>query len=309
MLGLIVMSALLGASSFGAGLIPLSFVLSKDHVARFSTLGSGVLVGTALSIILPEGIEALADAHPSEKLPTSQIGLSLIVGFVLMLCVEQLLAPHAHSHGAHSDLPLHSVGSQPRHTVEFDADMGDSEQADTPSSGGGFIQVDLASSPDEIKGSRAKAYPLTFGLIIHGLADGLALGVSSLSDSHDLSFIIFLALIIHKAPTSLALSTSLLNTSLPRPECRQHLAFFAASTPFGAIVSYLLLSFFSAGGEGGWTGIVLLVSGGTFLYVATVLQPVSHGPDETMKPHLRVALIAFGMLLPYFLSQFLPEGH
>jgi len=157
-------------------------------------------------------------------------------------------------------------------------------------------------------------------LIMHGLADGLALGVSSLSDPsansthHDLSFIVFLALIIHKAPTSLALSTSLLNTSLPRPDCRKHLAFFAASTPFGAIVSYVLLSFFSAGAQGSWTGLALLVSGGTFLYVATVLQTVSHTPDDPaagdMAPPLRVSLIAAGMILPYIISHMvLPDVH
>jgi zinc transporter 9 len=209
---------------------------------------------------------------------------------MLMMVVEQLVAPHSHSHshyssvpsGAHdAALPLHSVGQQTSSTVEFDAELGDLEQPDPPSSSTGFMQVDM----DEIKGSRARAYPLTFGLIMHGLADGLALGVSSLSaagaasDSHrDLSFIVFLALIIHKgdfqalrnpvflslnyflAPTSLALTTSLLNTSLPRPECRKHLAFFSASTPVGAIVSYALLSFFSAGAQGTWTGLALLVS-------------------------------------------------
>ncbi|KAJ7781705.1 Zinc/iron permease [Mycena maculata] len=324
MLTLLLMSALLGASSFGAGLIPLSFVLSKHHIARFSTLGSGILIGTALGVIIPEGIETLADAHPSEKLPTSQIALALIAGFTFMMVVEQLIAPHSHSYshvpsGA-NDLALHSVNNHARSTVEFDAEMGDVEQPDVP--GGGFMQVDLAASLDEIKGSRARAYPLTFGLIMHGLADGLALGVSSLSapggssdSSHrDLSLIVFLALIIHKAPTSLALSTSLLNTSLPRAECRKHLAFFAAATPFGAVVSYALFSVFSAGAHGNWTGLALLISGGTFLYVATVLQTDSHGPDDPaagdVTPTVRVLLIAAGMILPYIISHLaLPDVH
>ncbi|KAJ7147162.1 Zinc/iron permease [Mycena crocata] len=322
MLALLVMSALLGASSFLFGVIPLSFSLSKHHITRFSTLGSGILIGTALGVIIPEGIETLASAHPSEKLPTAQIALSLISGFIFMLVVEQLVSPHSHSH-SHSSLPsntrdnvaLHTVGDRADSTVEFDAEMGDLEQPDPPSSG--FMQVDM----DEIKASRARAYPLTFGLLMHGLADGLALGVSSLSPlgessdpSHrDLSFIVFLALIIHKAPTSLALTTSLLNTSLPRPECKKHLTFFAASTPVGAIVSYAVLSLFSAGAQGSWTGLALLVSGGTFLYVATVLT-VSHSPDdagtEDMSPTLRVGLIAAGIILPYIISHLaLPDVH
>lgn len=171
---------------------------------------AGILIGTALGVIIPEGIESLADAHASEKLPTSQIALSLIVGFTFMMVVEQLVAPHSHSHASGpsgaNDLALHSVGNHARSTVEFDAEMGDVEQPDAPS--GGFMQVDMAASLEEIKGSRARAYPLTFGLIMHGLADGLALGVSSLSDPgtdsthRDLSFIVFLALIIHKGKST-----------------------------------------------------------------------------------------------------------
>ncbi|KAJ6525237.1 Zinc/iron permease [Mycena vulgaris] len=311
MFTLLFMSALLGVSSFLAGILPLSFALSKHHISRFSTLGSGILIGTALGVIIPEGIETLASAHAADKLPTSTIALALIAGFTFMMVVEQLVAPHSHSHGpASSELPLHAVGA----TVEFDAGM--EAEPDAPA-GHGFMQVDV----DDIRASRARAYPLTFGLITHGLADGLALGVSSLSsdpagESHrDLSLIVFLALIIHKAPTSLALTTSLLNTSLPPRECRKHLAFFAASTPIGAVVSYVLLSLFSAGGQGSWTGIALLVSGGTFLYVATVLQDVSHGDagagdGDKMAPSVRVLLIATGIILPYLISHVaLPEVH
>lgn len=50
------------------------------------------------------------------------------------------------------------------------------------------------------------------------------------------------------------------------------------------------------------------------MYVATVLQTVSHGPDDPdagdMTPALRVLLIASGMILPYIISHLvLPEVH
>ncbi|KAJ7451540.1 Zinc/iron permease [Mycena latifolia] len=313
MFTLLFMSALLGVSSFAAGILPLSFALSKHHISRFSTLGSGILIGTALGVIIPEGIETLASAHAADALPTSTIALALIAGFTFMMAVEQLVAPHAHEHthpSASSALPLHAVGA----TVEFDAGMGDAEQPDGAArQGHGFLQVDM----DEMRASRARAYPLTFGLVTHALADGLALGVSALTSDpshHDLSVIVFLALIIHKAPTSLALTTALLNTSLPPRECRRHLAVFAASTPVGAIATYLLFSFFSAGAHGSWTGVALLVSGGTFLYVATVLQDVSHAPDAgdagADKPPMRVLLVAAGIILPYLISHVaFPDVH
>ncbi|KAJ7195487.1 Zinc/iron permease [Mycena pura] len=332
MFALLIMSTLLGASSFLVGVLPLSFALSKQHIARFSIFGSGtpafpiyirdctrspgILIGTALGIIIPEGIETLAAAHASTELPTSQIALSLIVGFALMMVVEQLISPHAHGHPHAPDLPLHQRATS---TVEFDAGMGDLEE---PDRGTGFMQVDMLS--DEARSSRARAYPLTFGLVIHALADGLALGVSSVSapiasadsasETH-LSVIVFLALMIHKAPTSLALTTALLRTSLPPPECRKHLAVFSAATPVGAILSYTSLTLFSAGAaQANWTGLALLVSGGTFLYVATVLQPASHAPAEDsgpeMSPVMRVLLTATGMVTPYVIGHVvLPEVH
>jgi len=132
--------------------------------------------------------------------------------------------------------------------------------------------------PDGETRRSEKAYPFTVGLVMHGLADGLALGVSALGDTEtDLSLVVFFALIIHKgsltlirflchllmlyqAPTALALTTSLLSTALPRSECKKHIAFFSASTPVGALVSYGLFSFLEAGGKGDWTGIALLIS-------------------------------------------------
>jgi zinc transporter 9 len=50
--------------------------------------------------------------------------------------------------------------------------------------------------------NQERACPLTLGLVVHGLADGLALGVSALSAESgapsNLSFVVFLALLIHK---------------------------------------------------------------------------------------------------------------
>lgn len=52
---------------------------------------------------------------------------------------------------------------------------------------------------------------------------------------------------------------SLLASSLPRAKCKKHLAVFSASTPVGAVASYILFSFFG-NNDDGWTGVALLVS-------------------------------------------------
>ena len=52
---------------------------------------------------------------------------------------------------------------------------------------------------------QAKALPMTLGLVIHSLADGLALGAAASSSDDSgvqLSVVVFLALIIHKGVDS-----------------------------------------------------------------------------------------------------------
>ncbi|KAG6813574.1 hypothetical protein H0H92_009618 [Tricholoma furcatifolium] len=333
------MSALLGATSFAFGMLPLSIAFSsmhiflairnevlkgfldstETHLDRLLAVGTGLLLGAALGVIIPEGIETAVEANP-EHVPTNTIALSLLLGFIFMLVIEQVISPHAHSYThAHADhaLPLHSVAkdaSQKNSVVEFDTELGELEQEEGPGYGQSPPAI-LHVPSTEIQDSSKRAFPLTFGLVIHGLADGLALGASFLTKDQSgvassLSFIVFLALIIHKAPTSLALTTSLLATSLPRAKCKKHLIVFAASTPISAVASYLLFSFIG-NGEDKWTANTLLFSGGTFLYVATVLQPVSdhHGTPGEMRPLSRVLHIAFGMFIPFVLSGFLGHGH
>ncbi|KIM43190.1 hypothetical protein M413DRAFT_444004 [Hebeloma cylindrosporum] len=299
-LQLLVMSAILGAATFGVGMLPLFYAFSKNHLERLSVLGTGLLLGAALGVIIPEGVEATIEANPG-KPPTGRIALALIIGFTLMLIMEQLISPSSHSHSL-DGVPSNAqkLGS-PLTDIEFDAELGDLSQAgratDHTAASSLPISLDLHSGKD-------RAFPLLLGLAIHGSADGLALAGA-------MSFVVFLALIIHKAPTSLAFTTSLLSTSLSRPNCKKYVAIFSASTPLSAIVSYVLFSSLGKGNDGNLIGMALLISGGTFLYVATVLQPVSnHGtlPGD-MKAASRVFLITIGMFIPLALSSLFDHGH
>ncbi|KAF8917004.1 ZIP-like iron-zinc transporter [Mucidula mucida] len=301
MIALLVMSALLGASSFACGILPLSFALSKSHLTRLTTIGTGLLLGTSLGVIIPEGVEALLEANLEPHQVTRRVALSLLFGFITMLIVEQLVAKHSHS--MPSDISLHATS-----TVEFDAELGDLEAEQGSGTRPGYVQVD---GPAQYV-AKSKAFPLTLGLIIHSVADGLALGVSFFSGSAEtsnLSLIVFLAIIVHKAPTSLALTTSLLAMGLPRADCKKHLVAFASTTPIATIAAYFFLDFFGSVEHTDWTGVALLGSGGTFLYVATVLQPVSENSQEQeMKNTTRVAFISLGMIIPFILGS-LGHGH
>lgn len=93
-----------------------------------------------------------------------------------MLLIEQFTSHHGgHSHSRANSLPYISLNSTSKPPEEDE-------------------EIDWVSG-----GRPERAYPLTLGLVVHGLADGLALGVSALGDTEsDLSLVVFLALLIHK---------------------------------------------------------------------------------------------------------------
>ncbi|KFY23514.1 hypothetical protein V491_02506, partial [Pseudogymnoascus sp. VKM F-3775] len=56
---LLVLSVVMAVASFLAGALPLSMSLSQSQLRLLSAIGMGVLVGTSLVVIIPEGIEAV----------------------------------------------------------------------------------------------------------------------------------------------------------------------------------------------------------------------------------------------------------
>lgn len=110
-----------------------------------------------------------------------------------MLLIEQFTS-HAPS------LPPISLNSSRSPDVHFDVDLGELERQEGLGHAGSIRASEMSTRmPDGETRRSEKAYPLTVGLVMHGLADGLALGVSALGNTEtDLSFVVFFALIIHK---------------------------------------------------------------------------------------------------------------
>ena len=347
------MPAKLILRSFLAGSLPLTFALSQSRLRLVATIGMGVLVGTALVVIIPEGVETLYSAsdygstahtrrstmpatpvslhaspphsprredptdHPSINMnplddsegnafkampgpvipvgmdpadkaadapprtpteagkvgiflndkhpqtsstpssdspadmdppstpqkhePHAWIGISLILGFILMYVLDTLpfLAPSASSR-PHSN--IYSL----------------SELASTP--------PPPAAAPPQ------RSFSTTLGLCIHAAADGIALGASSTSTSTtSLSLIIFVAIMVHKAPAAFGLTSVLLKQGLGKKGARAHLVVFSLAAPAGAVCTWILVRALGGGGSSEpasmrwWTGVLLLFSGGTFL--------------------------------------------
>ncbi|KAM7223875.1 Zinc/iron permease [Rhypophila decipiens] len=393
---LLALSVVMAVASFLAGALPLSMTLSQSQLRLLSSIGIGVLVGTSLIVIIPEGVEAITSAgleshahntprhiihsrgihgliqwersataqqagsvfkmfgtvpstaenagdvseiiakredeketpadtkkpdeaahHDEYHLPTFYIGFSLILGFALMFLVDRL--------------PRHATeqfqaAPATRH-ISLDDLAGSNSTADEESEHGGFLGS-LAPTP---KQSRSLA--TTTGLVIHAAADGIAMGASATTANMKLGLIIFVAIMLHKAPAAFGLTSVLLKQGLSKRAARGHLIVFSLAAPFGALGTYLLIKLIGGAnmeGESGqwWTGMLLLFSAGTFLYVAMhAMQEDSAPPGgggghdhhsngyaeggnlsqrKQARPQMRDTLATIGGMLLPLLTQF---GH
>lgn len=205
----------------------------------------------------PGQVEAPAHEDKADKEsspPTFYIGLSLILGFVLMFLIDKL--------------PKHASDNlqppQTRHISLDNLSQGLHSSVSLENGGSESFLHSLAPTP---KYSRSIA--TTTGLAIHAAADGIAMGASATSSSTKLGLIVFIAILVHKAPASFGLTSVLLKQGLSKRAARSHLIVFSLASPLGALTTWLLINILGGHttGERGhwWTGMLLLFSGGTFL--------------------------------------------
>ncbi|KAH8686744.1 ZIP zinc transporter-domain-containing protein [Ilyonectria robusta] len=251
------------------------------------------------------------DEHAHAAVPTFEIGFSMILGFVLMFLIDRL--------PRHATESLHS-SPQTRH-ISLDNLGGDTASVEDEEEG--FLGS-LTPTP-----RRARSLATTTGLVIHAAADGIAMGASSTTTDMKLGFIIFVAIMIHKAPAAFGLTSLLLKQGLSKRAARGHLIVFSLAAPVGALITWLVITLLGAAGHDGdhwWTGMLLLFSGGTFLYVAMHAMQEDgsshgHGHEHSVNgyadsnsavqrkpkgPQMRDTLATVGGMLVPLLTQF---GH
>ncbi|XP_048733586.1 zinc transporter ZIP9-like [Ostrea edulis] len=306
---LVLLSLAMLIGCYVAGVIPLSITLSEDKLKSVTVFGAGLLVGTALAVIIPEGINAMYTsgdhdhAHHHESSPKetekhsatdhehkphehhhsttdvhSLIGVTLVSGFIFMLIVDQIGGAHSHASAS----------------------------------------TDMEASQTTLQQNRNRI-TATLGLVVHAAADGIALGAATILAHTHLTMIVFVAIMLHKMPAAFGLVSFLLHEGFDRNRIRKHLFVFAMAAPVLAIVTYIVLSQGSAESlhDTKTTGIAMLFSAGTFLYVATVhvLPEVSSSKSQHNNPDGSVVIhehkgfrnkdllaIIVGAVLPVILS-------
>ena len=118
------------------------------------------------------------------------------------------------------------------------------------------------------------------GISFHSLLDGLA--ITSSYQRPDLSGVVLLAVIFHKMPDAFALSVLMRLDRWKRSAVAVWMAFFALTTPIGAVITWLFLK----QATGTVVAAAIALSAGTFLAVATsdILPQIRRLNDQRMLP-------------------------
>jgi zinc and cadmium transporter len=189
------------------------------------SFSAGVMLGAAFFHMLPEAVEQAGLG----AIPWVLVGflfLFLLERYVLVhVCAEPGLAAMAHGHAHAEDGPA----------------------------------VDAATGC-EVHTIGLAAF---VGLSLHTLVDGFALGAASADE--EVGFLVFLAILAHKIPSSFSLSAILRAEGYGRGRTLAMNAAFGLMVPAGAGL-YLLLR--SALDAESFTALALAASAGTFLHLS-----------------------------------------
>jgi len=119
---------------------------------------------------------------------------------------------------------------------------------------------------------RSKGLVGLWGIMLHSLIDGALIG-TGFEVSRTLGAVTALAVLVHKIPDGISVSTIMRSSGFKRQEILKGVMLVALATPIGAVLSYLLLG----GVSESVVGLALGASAGTFIYIsASDLIPETH---------------------------------
>ncbi|CDW71694.1 zinc transporter zip9-like [Stylonychia lemnae] len=150
---------------------------------------------------------------------------------------------------------------------------------------------ELTQAHEHYHGGKENIIVSTIGLVIHSLADGVALVSTKSAQSSGLGVLIFLAILLHKAPAAIGFGTFLYHEGLRGLQLSKYLFAFTSTCPLAAIISFFSLMIWEEGAEDPsqlmfWVGILLLLSAGSFIYVATIhILPEVYCNTDIHRPH------------------------
>ena len=134
--------------------------------------------------------------------------------------------------------------------------------------------------------------PAFLGISLHSLLDGVALGAGLILPQ--LGPVVLLAVLIHKMPDSLSISSILLSAGWQRRKVARLSLLFALTTPVGALLAFLFFRVLSEKS----IAIAIGISSGTFLAVATAdILPQVHRIEQ--RNPLTLLFLAAGLAVSW----------
>ena len=232
---------------------------NQETLRRITGIASGILLASALLVVIPEGFELATGEHEEsgeeeEGVGNLLIGGAVLAGFLMMLILEGSGIGHA-VHEEHHD-----------HRDEH-----------------GHEHVHHRNSP----------WIIVLGLSLHSAADGLAIGSAAAGSTEAVTALVALAVLIHKVPAAFSLGVFSMHERENRNDSVRDIVMFSLATPVMILVSFYTLQ----GMDEHLIALVMLFAAGTFLYVATVdTLPDIHNP-ETGRAALRNVLIGVVVMI------------
>jgi zinc transporter 9 len=251
------------------GLVPILSRIKEDRdiLRRITGVASGILLASAILVVIPEGFELAMEEHDEgvheeeeagheeeEGLEGLIIGGAILAGFMMMLMLEGSGIGHA----VHEEHHNHEVDH-------------------------GHEHIHHRNSP----------WIIVLGLSLHSAADGLAIGSAAAGSSEAVTAIVALAVLIHKVPAAFSLGVFSTHERNERNDSIKDVVLFSVATPVMIMVSFYALE----GLDEHMIALAMLFAGGTFLYVATVdTLPDIHNP-ETGREALVNVIIGVALMI------------
>ena len=198
--GLSALIILTSITASGVGLLTADR-LTEGNLQRLTAIASGLLLSSALLVVLPEGFHMVSSDDGLAYSPLT-LGTAVAAGFIFMLVLEGMGLSHA-IHEEHHD---HQAGHGHGHVHH-------------PNSG----------------------LVMAVGLSMHAIGDGLAIGAATASGETSISILVAFGVLVHRVPAALSLGVFSSHENATSTSLWGGLLLFALATPAGAITAYFVL--------------------------------------------------------------------
>lgn len=139
------------------------------------------------------------------------------------------------------------------------------------------------------------------GLTFHSLIDGIIIAIG-FKAGHQIGLMTTVAVILHEMPEGVITTSILLHDDMKRNRIVWYSLMVALATPFGAIISYLILGNVSQN----VIRLLLALAAGSFIYIAgSDLIPEIHKSEK----RLNTVVLLAGIAVLYFIGKLLGHGH